>query len=116
MSSPSSPVLTATNSSKNAALTNREANMKIEIKHRWNLEVLFTAEISDDTEPRFHMRAALEVAVKARANLAGANLAGANLDGANLDGANLAGANLAGANLDGANLDGANLARANLAR
>ena len=80
-------------------------------------------EIPDDTEERFRLRAAVEIAVQKEARLVGANLvshlganlAGADLDGANLAGASLVGANLAGANLDGANLDGANLARANLA-
>ena len=113
----------------------------ITIRHRTSGTVLFTA-----SEEARALRAAVEEAVSAGANLAranlaranlagaylagayldGANLAGAYLDGANLAGANLAGANLAGANLAGANLDGAylagayldgaNLARANLAR
>ena len=61
------------------------------------------------------MRAAVEEAVAARANLAGAYLARANLAGANLAGPNLAGANLARASLAGANLAGADLAWANLA-
>ena len=88
-------------------------------------------EIPDDTKPECHLRLALEISVKTRANLDGANLDGANLAraylvGANLDGANLARVNLARANLaranltranlDGANLDGANLDGANLAR
>ncbi len=100
--------------------------MKFEIKARITGNVLFTAEIGDDIEPRFRVRAALEIAVKAGAYLADAYLAGANLADvdlagayladANLAGANLAGANLAGAYLAGANLADANLADANLAR
>ncbi len=91
--------------------------MKFEIKNRFTGSVLFSVE----TET---LKLAVELGVKARANLAGANLDGAYLAGAylagaylaraNLDGANLAGANLDGANLDGANLDGANLAGAYL--
>ena len=79
--------------------------MKISIKARLTDAILFEADISDDTPERDRTKRALEVAVSARANLAGANL-----DGAYLAGAYLAGANLAGANLDGANLAGANLA------
>ena len=83
--------------------------MNFEIKARITGKVLFTAEIADNLEPSLQLRAALEVAVKARAYLARANLAGANLDGANLAGANLARANLDGAYLAGAYLDGAYL-------
>ena len=98
--------------------------MKHPIKHRWTNEVLFMADIPDDTPSGLATRCALEQATKARANLARAYLADANLEGAyleganlaraNLDGANLADAYLAGANLAGAYLDGANLADANL--
>jgi hypothetical protein len=76
--------------------------------------VLFSAEVSIETEQLLRPRAALEIAVKARANLEGADLEGAYLLGANLSQANLARANLVGANLVGTNLFGANLARANL--
>ena len=68
-----------------------------EIKHRYTDAVLYSGRHAS-------LRAALEAAVAA----------GANLDCANLDGAALEGANLAGANLDGANLEGANLTRAAL--
>ena len=74
--------------------------MKISIKCRWTEKVMFEGEYAST-------RYAVEVAVAARANLAGANLAGANLAGAYLAGANLAGAYLAGANLDVAYLAGA---------
>ena len=87
--------------------------IKHQIKHL-NGCVLFEADIPADTPSGLAMRAALEKAVSAGANLAGAYLAGANLAGANLAGANLDGANLAEANLDGANLAEANLDGANL--
>jgi len=88
--------------------------MKFEIKARITAAVLFTADIDDDIEPRFRMRAALELAVKSGAYLAGANLAGAYLAGADLADANLAGADLTGAYLAGAYLAGADLTGANL--
>ncbi len=76
--------------------------MKIEIKCRFSLKVLFECEADS-------LKLGVEKAVALRANLYGANLYGANLTRANLYGANLDGANLDGANLDGANLYGANL-------
>jgi uncharacterized protein YjbI with pentapeptide repeats len=90
--------------------------MKVEIKNRFNGEVIFSHEQENNS-----LKITLEVAIKARANLEGANLEWANLEGANLaranlEWANLEGANLEWANLEGANLEGANLARANLAR
>ena len=89
---------------------------QVQIKHRWNGSVLFTAEIPDDTPSGLEMRVALEKATAARANLAGAYLAGANLARANLAGAYLAGANLAGAYLADANLARAKLEKATAAR
>jgi hypothetical protein len=83
--------------------------MKIEIKNRWSLEVLFAFECKDNT-----IALTLKAALEAKADLYGANLRGANLRGANLRGANLYGADLYGANLRGANLYGANLRGANL--
>jgi len=92
------------------------STVKVEIKSRWDSNtVLFTADVSAEIGEEFRMRAVLEMAVKAGANLAGANLAGANLARANLADANLADANLARANLARANLAYANLADANLA-
>ena len=76
--------------------------MRVEIKSRFSGAVLFAAETES-------MRLAVELAVKAGANLADANLADANLADANLAGANLAGADLADADLAGANLAGADL-------
>jgi hypothetical protein len=49
--------------------------MKVEIKNRWNGEVLYSGEHAS-------LKEAVEAAVKAGANLAGANLRGANLGGA----------------------------------
>ena len=84
----------------------------IEIKSR-DGRVLYTAQSAAD------VRAALEEAVKASANLRGANLrdaylGGANLSDAYLGGANLSDAYLSDANLSDAYLGGANLSGANL--
>ena len=79
-----------------------------EIKNRCTDEVLYRSDVAND------VKAAVEEAVSAGANLSGANLSGANLVDANLGGATLAGANLSGANLVDANLGGANLTGANL--
>ena len=79
----------------------------IEIKNRWNGEVLYSGEHAS-------LKEAAEAAVKACANLYGADLRGTNLRGTNLRGANLYGADLCDANLRGANLRGANLGGANL--
>ena len=58
--------------------------MKFELKSRAYLgaKVLFTDDIPDDTPEGLRVKAVLQIAVKARANLAGANLARANLAGA----------------------------------
>ena len=90
--------------------------MKVEIKHRYTNEVLFSCDVPDDVVSGLHMRNALEKATASGANLSGANLSRANLSGANLYGANLYGADLYGANLSRANLSRANLSRANLSR
>jgi len=82
--------------------------MAIEIKHRWNGKVLFTAKDARDVGE------AVVGARREEANLWGANLRGANLREANLWGANLREADLRGANLREANLWGANLWGANL--
>jgi hypothetical protein len=75
---------------------------KIEIKHRWNDNVLFTYGVADDCA--YPVREAVVAAIAARADLAGANLAGANLADADLADANLARAYLARANLARADL------------
>jgi uncharacterized protein YjbI with pentapeptide repeats len=90
---------------------------KIQIKHRDDdSRVLFECEVSADL-PSWGLKlgAAIKLAIKARADLAGADLAGADLAGAYLERAYLAGADLARANLARADLAGAYLAGANLA-
>jgi hypothetical protein len=95
--------------------------MQIDIKCRFTGRMLFSHTAEGNT-----IKATVEAAVSARANLAGAYLADANLADAYLADANLAGAYLARAylagaylaraNLADAYLADANLARANLAR
>ena len=75
--------------------------MKHEIKSRWSGDVIYTAELPDDTQSGMAVRAALEQATRAGANLCGANLRDANLSGADLRGANLSGADLRGADING---------------
>ena len=88
----------------------------IKIVSRWDSsKTLYEFEASDEQQTSgLAMRAALESAVAAKANLSDANLSGAYLSGANLSGANLSGANLSGANLSDANLSDANLSGAYL--
>ena len=83
----------------------------INIKNRWNGEVIFSTAISvtPDMTPAIKLGMAVKIALHECANLADANLVGANLADANLARANLAGANLPDANLAGANLPDANL-------
>ena len=83
--------------------------MKHEIKSRWSGDVIYTAELPDDTQSGMAVRAALEQATRAGANLCGADLRAADLSGANLRDANLSGADLRGANLSGADLRGADI-------
>ena len=78
--------------------------MKIEIKSRFSLEVLFSHECEDNS-----VAITLAAAIHAKANLRSADLRSADLYGADLRSANLGDANLYGANLYGANLYGANL-------
>ena len=78
--------------------------MKIEIKSRFSLEVLFSHECEDNS-----VAITLAAAINAKTDLRGADLRGADLRGANLYGANLYGANLRSADLRGADLYGANL-------
>ena len=83
--------------------------MKIEIKSRFSLEVLFSHECEDNS-----VAITLAAAINAKADLRGADLYGADLRGADLYGANLRGADLYGADLRGADLRGADLYGANL--
>jgi len=87
--------------------------MKFEIKHQLTGATIFKGDYVS-------MRACVEAAVEARADLADAdlgraNLAGADLTDADLTGADLTGAYLAGADLTDADLTGADLTRAYLA-
>jgi len=86
--------------------------MLFKILHRLTAAVLFECEV-DDSE-QFKMRVAVQLAVKARADLHGADLTRAYLIGADLSGAYLRDADLIGANLIGADLHGADLSGANL--
>ena len=83
--------------------------MKIEIKSRFSLEVLFSHECEDNS-----VAITLAAAINAKTNLRSANLYGADLRSADLYGANLYGADLRSANLRGANLYGADLRSADL--
>ena len=80
----------------------------------WTGKAALEVEVSDGIEEYLRLKAAVEISVGNRANLAGANLGDAYLHGANLRDANLRDAYLGGANLNNANLRGANLAGANL--
>ena len=81
--------------------------MKIQIKNRYNSEVIFECEADN-------MGIAVKLAISAKIDLSWANLSGANLSRVNLSGANLSWANLSGANLSRANLSGADLSGADL--
>ena len=95
--------------------------MVIEIKNRWNGDVIFSHECENNT-----ISMTVKKALNSYANLSGANLSdvdlsdvdlsGANLSYANLSGANLSYANLSRADLYDADLSDANLSRANLSR
>ena len=73
--------------------------MKIEIKSRFSLEVLFSHECENNS-----VTITLAAAINANADLYGANLYGADLQDADLQDADLRGADLRGANLYGADL------------
>jgi len=83
--------------------------MKIEIKSRFNGEVLFAHKAEENS-----INITLKAALSSDANLRGADLCGADLCGADLCGADLRSANLCGANLCDANLCDADLRGANL--
>jgi hypothetical protein len=85
----------------------RRDEMLYEIKHRFNNSVLFSVEAQS-------LQVAIELGIKAKADLYGANLRGADLRGADLRGAYLGGANLRGADLRGANLGRSYLGGADL--
>ena len=81
----------------------------IEIKSRWNGEVLYSGEHEN-------LKEAVEAAVKPCVSLAGANLRGADLRDANLSGANLRDADLSDADLCGADLCDADLGGAKVGK
>ena len=83
--------------------------MKIEIKSRFSLQILFSHECEDNS-----VAITLAAAINAKANLRSADLRSADLRSADLYGANLYGANLRSADLRSADLYGANLYGANL--
>ena len=88
--------------------------MKHKIKSRWSGDVIYTAELPDDTQSGMAVRAALEQATRAGANLRAANLRAADLRGADLSDADLRNADLSDADLRGANLRAADLRGADL--
>ena len=81
--------------------------MKLEIKNRWNGELIFSVETES-------WRFAVEAAVKAKANLSFADLSFADLSFANLSFADLSFADLSFANLSFADLSFADLRSADL--
>jgi hypothetical protein len=83
--------------------------VKIQIKHRFTLAVMFEHDAEENT-----MRLTVEAAIKSGADLSGAYLSSANLRSADLSGAYLSGANLRSADLRSADLSGAYLSGANL--
>ena len=87
---------------------------KIEIKDRFNNEVIYSHECENNTLKITCMKAVFDKISLRGADLGGADLYGADLYGADLRGANLRGADLGGADLGGADLGGANLRDADL--
>jgi len=81
--------------------------MKIQIKNRFDLKVIFECEADS-------LRIAVELAIKQKTDLSGANLSGANLYRADLSMADLSRADLSMADLSMANLSMADLSRADL--
>jgi len=91
-----------------------QKNDIIEIKNRFNCEIIVSGKYANLKEAVKENKANLRGADLREADLREANLREANLRGADLRGADLCEANLYGANLYGANLCGANLRGANL--
>jgi hypothetical protein len=85
--------------------------MVIEIKNRWNGDVIFSHECENNT-----ISMTVKKALNSYANLSGANLSYANLSRANLSDADLSDANLSRADLSDADLSRADLYRADLSR
>ena len=87
---------------------------KIEIKNRFNGDVIYSYECKNNTLKITCVKAVLDKISLRGADLYGANLRDANLRGADLRGADLRDANLYGADLRDANLRGADLYGADL--
>jgi uncharacterized protein YjbI with pentapeptide repeats len=81
--------------------------MKIEIRNRFNAEIIFSIETDS-------WKLAVEAAIKAKADLRSADLRSANLRSADLSSADLRSADLRSADLRSADLRSANLRSANL--
>jgi len=81
--------------------------VNIQIKNRWNLEVIFECEADS-------MRLAVELAVSKKINLGGSNLRYSNLGGSDLRGSNLSGSDLRYSDLSGSDLRGSDLSGSNL--
>ena len=81
--------------------------MKFEIKNRWSGELIFSVETTS-------WKLAIELAIKAKADLSSADLSSADLSSANLRSADLSSANLRYADLRYADLSSANLRYADL--
>jgi len=87
--------------------------MKIEIKNRWNGNIIFTHDAGSNVRG-VAIGLALVAALASNADLRGADLSDADLRDADLRGAYLRGAYLRGADLSGADLRGADLRDADL--
>ena len=85
--------------------------MKVQIKHRYNGNVLFECDVPDEYSG-MAMRHALEKATESKVSLACADLTCADLTNADLTCADLTNANLTDADLTNADLTCVNLARA----
>ena len=82
---------------------------KIEIKNRWNGNVIFTYEKENAT-----IKDAVEQAVKEGVNLSYSNLSGSDLSYSNLRGSDLIGSDLSGSDLSGSDLIYSNLSGSDL--
>jgi hypothetical protein len=89
----------------------------IAIKFRsWSGRAALSIDVPTGTPERWRIQTALQIAVRAGADLTGADLTGADLTGADLTRANLTSADLTGAHLTRAHLTSADLTHANLTR
>jgi len=84
---------------------------KIEIKHKFTNEVLFSHECENNT-----IKITLELAVKSSSNLSYSDLRGSDLRGSDLSGSNLSNSNLSNSNLSYSDLRGSDLSNSDLRR